>query len=195
MLGKIIAFLVVVGTLFSFYTGTTSTVATTILEESSAAIALVTTLAGGLCFWSGLMEIAKRTQLTEKFCKLISPLIRFLFPSLKPDGEAAQFVGMNMVSNLLGLGNAATPFGIKAIRAMKTEQRSGKTATNAMVVFVVLNTASFQLIPTSVAMIRTRYGSADPFGVIPAVWLATAVSLFCGLSAAFLFSKRGNKGD
>lgn len=189
MVGKIITVLIVLGTGYSFYAGTTTQVANSILQESSAAVQLMLTLAGGLCFWSGLMEVAKRAALTEKLCKLLAPVIRFIFPSLKPDGEAAQYVGMNMVSNLMGLGNAATPFGIKAIKAMAKEQHSGKTATNSMVTFVVLNTASFQLIPTTIAMVRSRFGSTAPFEILPAVWVATAFSLFCGLSTAYLLGR------
>ncbi len=193
MISKIIAFLIIFGILFSFLNGSTEIVASAILSQGAEAVSLITTIAGGICFWSGLMEVASRAKITDKLSKLIAPLTRLIFPKLKQNGEAMKYVSMNMVANLLGLGNAATPFGIKAIEEMAKEERFNGIATNSMVAFVVLNTASFQLIPTTVAMIRMSFGSEDPFGVVTAVWAASAFSLVCGLSACYIFRKSGGK--
>lgn len=138
------------------------------------------------------MKIAQKSGLTQALGKALSPLTKRLFKGLDLQGEAMQAVCMNMIANFLGLGNAATPLGIKAICAMKKEENA-KSATNNMVTFVVLNTASFQLIPTTVALLRMNNGAAAPFDILPAVWIASAASVTVAVACSKLFASLWRK--
>ena len=133
------------------------------------------------------MRIAEKGGLTELLSKALSPLMRLLFPKLKPDGPACRAILMNMAANFLGLGNAATPFGLKAMNELEKENPIPGTASNSMVVFVVLNTASIQLIPTTVATLRLQYGSAQPMRILPAVW---AASFLTALAAVDVYKRQ-----
>ena len=133
------------------------------------------------------MKIAQKSGLTQALGKVLSPLTKRLFKGLDLKGEAIQAVCMNIIANFLGLGNAATPLGIKAVCAMKKEENA-KSATDNMVTFVVLNTASFQLIPTTVALLRMKNGATAPFDILPAVWIASAVSVTTAVTCAKLLA-------
>ena len=122
------------------------------------AVTLVIALAGAMCLWGGLMRIADCAGLTKKLAKSFSPFLRLLFPSLEPESEAAQAISMNLSANLLGMGNAATPFGIAAMKELAKRSPYPEVATDEMITFVVMNTASVQLIPATVAMLRSAAG-------------------------------------
>lgn len=184
MLGWVFGGLIVLSVVCGAITGNLDQVANAILTEGGNAVALVGAIAGGICFWSGIMRIAEKSRLSEILGAAISPLIRLLFRELDPKGEAAGKIAMNMVANFLGLGNAATPLGIAAMQAMEKEQRTAGRASNSMVLLVVLNTASFQLIPTTTAMIRQSMGAVAPFDILPAVWLSSLVSVAIGIICA-----------
>ena len=139
------------------------------------------------------MRIAEKGGLTELLSKALSPLMRLLFPKLKPDGPACRAILMNMAANFLGLGNAATPFGLKAMNELEKENPIPGTASNSMVVFVVLNTASIQLIPTTVATLRLQYGSAQPMRILPAVWAASFLTALAAVLMAKLLGAGGEK--
>ena len=163
-----------------------------LLSGGGEAIKLSLTLGGAMCLWGGMMRIAEKGGLTELLSKALSPLMRLLFPKLKPDGPACRAILMNMAANFLGLGNAATPFGLKAMNELEKENPIPGTASNSMVVFVVLNTASIQLIPTTVATLRLQYGSAQPMRILPAVW---AASFLTALSAVLMAKLLGSGGE
>lgn len=146
-----------------------------------------------MCLWGGMMRIAEKGGLTELLSKALSPLMRLLFPKLKPDGPACRAILMNMAANFLGLGNAATPFGLKAMNELEKENPIPGTASNSMVVFVVLNTASIQLIPTTVATLRLQYGSAQPMRILPAVWAASFLTALAAVLMAKLLGAGGEK--
>lgn len=184
MLGWVFGGLIILSVVCGAITGNLDQVANATLAESGNAVALIGTIAGGICFWSGIMRIAERSRLSEILAAAINPLIRLLFGELDPKGEAAGKIAMNLVANFLGLGNAATPLGIAAMQAMDKEQRADGRASNSMVLLVVLNTASFQLIPTTTAMIRQSMGAAEPFDILPAVWFASLVSVTVGVLCA-----------
>ena len=160
-----------------------------VLTESSAAVELILKILGSMCLWSGVMEVAEQSGLTAKLSALFSPLTRLLFRGLPEQSPAMRAIAMNFTANLLGLGNAATPLGISAMQAMEKQEHTNGTASNNMVLFVVMNTASIQLIPTTTAMLRLQNGSADPMGILPAVWLASAVSVASGICMAKLLQK------
>ena len=179
-------FAVIFSLIFGLFSGNISEVSRAALEESSHAVTLSVELLGMLCFWSGLMEAAKRSGLTDKICAALLPLLGTVFPSLRKERAALGAISMNVTANLLGLGNAATPLGIAAMKELAALSKSGGAATLEMVCFVVMNTASLQILPTTVAVLRMEAGAADPLDILPAVWIVSACSLFVGIAAAKL---------
>ncbi len=165
-------------------TGRLEQVTNALLAGGGEAIELALTLGGAMCLWGGLMRVAEKGGLTALFARGMAPVMRLLFPGLDPSGPACRAILMNMAANLLGLGNAATPFGLKAMAELEKENPRPGTASNHMVVFVVLNTASIQLLPTTVATLRLRYGAAAPFDILPAVWLTSLACAAVAVSAA-----------
>lgn len=160
------------------------------MEGAASAITLCLSLAGPLCLWSGLAAVMERAGLTEKLGRLLSPLLRWLFPNAAHDRVALGYLTANFSANLLGLGNAATPMGIAAVRRMQRGCRAGE-ATDEMCRLIVMNTASIQLLPTTVAAVRSSLGAAAPFDILPAVWLTSLASVSMGLLAARLLQHCG----
>ena len=149
---------------------------------------LIVAMAGAICLWSAMQKLAERSGLCSKVALLFRPVLKRLFPLSYCDDAAAQSISGNFVSNLLGLGNAATPFGIAAIRRMR--QLSGEAyATNEMCRFIVLNTASVQLIPSTLAALRISLGCKTPFDILPAVWLCSLFSVSVGMLACFIMER------
>lgn len=167
----------------AFLTGTGSTLASSCLQGAQAGITLAISIGGSLCLWSGLGALMEKTGITEILSKLLSPLLRILFPSTRTDPLLANCLSANICANFLGLGNAATPMGIQAAKRMNKDG----TASNELCRLIVLNTASIQLIPANVAAVRTSLGCAAPFDILPAVWITSICSAGIGLlAAAFL---------
>lgn len=192
LMNRIFGGMILFSFLFAAATGRLDALSRAALEQAGVAVAVALELVGMLCLWGGLMRIAQKAGLSHFLAKALSPLTRRLFHGLHPEGAAMNAVTMNLVANLLGLGNAATPLGIAAVRAMQQEQNCGATASNDMALFVVLNTASIQLIPTTTALLRMRYGASMPLDILPAVWGASAAALVVGIAMARLLeTKRG----
>lgn len=168
-------------------TGRGDLVAAAAVEGAQAAVELCVSIAGMLCLWTGVMEIMRRSGLAEGLSRLLRPVLSALFPQVSKDRGVMDSISANVSANLLGLGNAATPLGIEAVRRM--ERKSPGTASDAMCMLVVCNTASIQLIPTTVASVRAAAGSSSPFDILPAVWLASALSVGVGISACKLFAR------
>lgn len=158
------------------------------LAGAQSAIALCISIAGALCLWSGVAKVMERAGLTEKLGRLMRPLLSRLFPQASRDPLALGYLTANVSANLLGLGNAATPMGIAAVKRM---QRAAKTAeaTDEMCLLIVMNTASIQLLPTTVASVRASLGAQTPFDILPAVWLTSLCSVSAGILAARLLRK------
>jgi spore maturation protein A len=144
-------------------------------------------MCGVMCLWTGVMELMDQCALTDKIAALFRPLLRCLLPHASRDSETLAAVSANLSADLLGLGNAATPLGIRAARRMA--QGCGGTASHELCLLVVLNSASIQLLPTTVAGVRSALGSADPFDILPAVWTASLLSVLAGLAAAKLLAR------
>ena len=136
------------------------------------------------------MEIAKNTSLIKILNKLLNPIMKRLFPEIKKDKEVYNEISMNIIANFLGLGNAATPLGLKAMNSMQKENSNKEKLTNSMAMLIVLNTASIQLIPTTVIGIRNSLGSQNPTGIIVQVWIATIVAAICGIIATKILMKK-----
>lgn len=168
-------------------TGRGDLVAAAAVEGAQAAVELCVSIAGMLCLWTGVMEIMRRSGLAEGLSRLLRPVLSALFPQMSGDRGVMDSISANVSANLLGLGNAATPLGIEAVRRM--ERKSPGTASDAMCMLVVCNTASIQLIPTTVASVRAAAGSSSPFDILPAVWLASALSVGVGIAACKLFAR------
>lgn len=184
--------MILLSAVFGGMNGRIAQVSAAALGESSKAVTLVISLAGVMCLWSGLMKVAEHAGLTEKFSRFFSPVLRLLFRGLKPESPAAKAISMNLAANLLGLGNAATPLGIAAMRELEALDGSSHRASNNMITFVVMNTASLQLIPTTTAALRMQAGCATPFDILPAVWLSSIAAVTCALVTAKLL-ERGAK--
>ena len=168
-------------------TGRGELVAAAAVEGAQAAVELCVSIAGMLCLWTGVMEIMRRCGLAEGLSRLLRPVLSVLFPQVSGDRGVMDSISAKVSANLLGLGNAATPLGIEAVRRM--ERKSPGTASDAMCMLVVCNTASIQLIPTTVASVRAAAGSSSPFDILPAVWLASALSVGVGITACKLFAR------
>lgn len=153
------------------------------LNGAKAGVELALTLAGPLCLWSGLSHALEKTGLTQKLCRFLRPLLRRLFPVCAADESGFFNLCGNLTANLLGLGNAATPLGIRAVQRMQALS-GGTAATDEMCLLIVMNTASLQLIPSTVAAVRAQLGAAHAFDILPAVWLASACSVSAGILAA-----------
>ena len=157
------------------------------MEGAGAAVELCISMAGALCLWMGLMELMERCGLADKLSRLFRPLLRRLLPQSSRDAETLSAVSANVSANLLGLGNAATPLGIRAARRMA--RGCDGVASDELCRLVVLNTASIQLLPTTVASVRAACGCATPFDILPAVWLSSVLSVSAGLLMAGLLSR------
>ena len=176
--------------IYALVTGNVEKVSNGIFDSASSAVELTLTFFGTICLWNGVMNIAKKTTLMSKLTKVLQPAIKFLFPELKHNEQAKEEISMNVVANLLGLGNAATPLGLKAMETMQKENTKKDTLTNSMAMFIVLNTASLQLIPTNVIAIRSSLGSNAPSGVILQVWIATIIAAAVGITATKIMMKK-----
>lgn len=181
--------MVILSIFFSILTGRTAQTGSAALIGAQNGVTLALSLCGSLCLWSGFAKLTEKSGLARRFSALLRPLLSRLFPEASRDPSALQDLCGNLTANFLGLGNAATPMGISAVRRMHA--LSGKLdASDEMCRLIVLNTASIQLIPSTVGAVRASLGSARPFDILPAVWLTSACSVTAGLLAARLFSRR-----
>ncbi len=168
-------------------TGNISAVGTAAMEGASAAVDLCLGMLGAMCLWMGIMEIMQRAGLSQGLSRLFRPFLRRLLPRASRDTETLAAVSANLSANFLGLGNAATPLGIRAARRMARGTEG--VASDELCRLVVLNTASIQLLPTTIASVRTACGCATPFDILPAVWISSVVSVSAGLAMAWLLGK------
>ena len=181
--------MVALSLLFGAATGNLGALGGAALDGARGAVELCVTMAGVLCLWTGVMEVMEQSGLSALLAGAFRPLLRRLMPEASRDAETLAAISANLSANLLGLGNAATPLGIRAARLMA--RRGGGTASDDLCLFVVLNTASIQLFPATVAGLRAALGAAEPFDILPAVWLASGAAVVAGVAAAKLLSRLG----
>ncbi len=179
--------MVAVSLLFGFLTGSISQLGNAALEGATAAVNLCISMAGIMCLWTGVMEIMNQCGLSAILARAFRPLLRRLLPSTSRDSETLATISANLSANMLGLGNAATPLGIRAACRMARGCRG--IASDELCLLVVLNSASIQLLPTTVAGVRSALGCAEPFDILLPVWLASALSVIVGLCAAKIFAR------
>ncbi len=190
MLNFIWAFMMIIAFISAIFAGKMDTLSDSVIKGAGSAVELLISVTGIICFWSGMMEIADKSGITKGIAKLFSPILSKLFKSLPKESTAMRYISLNISANLLGLGNAATPFGLSAMKELKIINHNKTEASDDMLLFVVLNTASIQLIPTTLCAYRSNYGSIAPFEIIPSVWITSIIALFVGVTVAKLFSKR-----
>ncbi len=177
MLNYIWSFMILVSIIFATINGRLGTLATEALGASKDAVSMIISLCGAMCFWSGMLKIAEQGGLTRILAKILKPLTRLLFPTIASNSDAAGAIVSNMSANMLGMGNAATPFGIKAMQELDILNNHCVYASDAMCMFVVINTASIQLIPTTMIALLSGAGASNPFDII----LPTLISSFASL--------------
>jgi len=188
--------MILVGIIYSFFNGTTSDVNTAMFDASTQAVELVIGFVAVFTFWLGMMEIAKQSGLLEKLTNLFRPLLIKLFPELKPTDPALGFIMSNLTANFFGLGNAATPFGLKAMTALQKNNPTPHTPTRSMITFLCLNTAALTLFPTTVISLRMTHGALDPMDIVIPAFLATCCSCTMAIlldRVFYFFSTRQNR--
>ena len=189
VLNYVWSFLVTAGIICSVFLGKTENLSNAFVDSAADAIQLLITLAGVICLWSGLMKIAEKSGLNALVSRMFAPLLKPLFPNLDKNGAAFEAISMNISANLLGLGNTATPLGLRAMKELDVLNGKSPRASDEMVVFVVMNTASLQLMPTMLGSLRASYGSSAPFEILVPVWISSA----CALTTALVIAVTGNR--
>jgi len=189
IINKIWFSLIVLGILCTFLTGTTQITIDAITISAKSTIELIIALAGFLCFWNGMLNIAEKSGLTKSIAKLLKPILMFLFKKEGREEKALGAIVMNLTSNMFGISNAATPFGIKAMEEMQKHNPIKDRATNDMVLFLVMNAACIQIIPTTIISIRSAAASTNPtFIILPAI-LSTSIAALVGIGSCKILER------
>ena len=173
--------IIFIGTIFGITTGKIEEVSKAVVNSTSSTVEFMITFVGMMCLWCGVMKIAEKSGLTDKIAKVLTPIMKLIFKDAVKNDKALGAMVMNITSNMLGLSNAATPFGIKAMEELEKDNKNKGVATNDMALFLVLNTAAIQIIPTSVISIRAACGSANPAIIIGPAIVATGSAAIMGV--------------
>lgn len=181
MLNKIWPILIIISIFYGVFTGNIVTLNETIFNSSKDAVELTIILLGTICLWNGIIEIASNTRIVDRLIKILTPVINFLFPNSKEDRKTKQAISMNIIANMLGLGNAATPLGLKVMNSMQEKNINKSELTDDMTMFIVLNTLSIQIIPTTIISIRMSLGSINPTKIIFSVWVSSICASIVGI--------------
>ena len=190
MLNKIWPFFIIISFIFALLTGNINNFNNSIFDSCTQAVDLIIKLFGPMCLWNGLMKIVQKSSLIHKLSDMISPLMKFLFPKMNKEDKEYKEITINIIANLLGIGNAATPLGLQAMKTMQEKNPNKDTITDSMAMFIVLNTASLQLIPTTVIAVRASMGSTNAAQIILPVWIVTLVADTAGIIASKLLMKK-----
>ena len=193
MINKIWAFFIILGVFFALFTGDIDIINKEILNSSKTALDMVIQIFPVMALWLGIMNIAKHSGLLEKFSKFISPLLSKLFPDIPKNHESLSFISSNIIANMFGLGNAATPFGLKAMKSLQELNDKKDTASRSMITFLVINTSGLTLVPTTIISLRMLYGSTNPTEIVFACILATLCSTTAGLIMDRILARRYKK--
>ncbi len=181
MINYIFGFFLIIGCLYGFFTGNINSINDVLINSGKNSIELIFSMIPLLCLWLGLMKIAEESGLVFKISRLMSKIIHPIFPELKKDSDAISYISTNIVMNMLGLGSGATPFGLKAMDELKKENDNSDVASRSMITFLVINTASVTLIPTTVISFRVLNGAREPTDILLAVIITTILSCAFGL--------------
>ena len=190
MVGYIWAFLILIGIIYSFFTGNISIINDSILTNANKALELILNLMPIIVLWTGILKIAEVSGLLDKFAAFLRPILCKLFPDVPKDNKALGYISSNIAANMLGLGSAATPAGLKAMKELQEINQTKDTASTPMITFLVLNTAGVTIIPTTILALRGAYHSLNPGEIILPAIIATACSSIAGLTLDYFIRKR-----
>ena len=189
MLNIVWPIFIIISFSYSIFFGDINLLNSEIFRSIENAINLSINLLGTVCLWNGIMQIASKTSVIDKLTRFLKPIIKCLFPELRNKPKIQKEISMNMIANILGLGNAATPLGLKAMKSMQEENPEKERLTDSMAMFIVLNTASIQIIPTTVIAIRNSLGSENATAIVFPVWIATICAAISGIIAVKILIK------
>lgn len=189
MLNFVIVFMIAAAVIYGFAVGGIEEVSNAVFQSGEEAVTLTLTLVGSMAIWGGIMRVAQASGLTDKIARLMMPILVRLFKGLDKNSRAMQAIAMNITANLFGLGNAATPLGIEAMKRLEQEEKTGETASKNMILFAVLNTSSVELIPATVATLRLAYGSREPMVILPCVLLVSLMSVAVCITLVNIFNR------
>lgn len=190
MLNIIWPVFLIISFIYAILNGRISEVNNSVFESTESAVELCISLLGTICLWNGIMQIASKTSIVKQLEKALNPIMRKLFPEIKKEDKVHKEITMNIIANIMGLGNAATPLGLKAMKSMQKNNKEKNKLSNSMAIFIVLNTASIQIIPTTVIAIRNSLGSSNPTGMIIPVWISTILAAGSAVISAKVLMKK-----
>ena len=190
MINKIWGLFIVVGSVFCLITNKVELLNTEILESTKSSLDMIIKIFPVMALWMGIMNIAKVSGLLQKFSKAISPLLRKIFPEIPPSHESLSLIASNIIANMFGLGNAATPFGLKAMKSLQELNNKKDTASRSMITFLVLNTSGLTLIPISIIALRNSFNSINPSIIIIPCIISTSISTIFGLLLDYIIRRK-----
>ena len=193
MLNIVWPIFIIISFSFAIFSGNLEGLNASIFKSTSNAIELSINLLGTMCLWNGIIKIASSTKLMSTMSKILKPLIKILFPEIKDNLKIQEEISMNMIANILGLGNASTPLGLKAMSSMQEKNKNKDRLTDSMMMFIVINTASIQIIPTTVIAIRNSLGSQNPTEIVFPVCIATICAAITGILMTKILIKITNR--
>lgn len=180
-MSTIIVIITSISIIMGLYNSNLNNITYSVMDNCEKSVQFLLTILGTMALWGGLMNIVKESKLDEKISSILKPALKLIFSKLNLNGAAYKAITMNVTANLLGLGNAATPLGIEAMKQIKEEDNIKTSPSKNMALFTLLNTASIQLIPSTIAAIRFSHGSKNPIDILPAVLISSFVSLSCAV--------------
>ena len=186
MINYLFGLFFIIGIIYSLATGNYN-ISNEMLMASRSSLELILSIIPLMCLWLGIMQIAKKSGLLDKMADYLTPILQFIFPEIPKGSICFSYIATNIVMNVLGLGNAATPFGLKAIKEMQILNKQKDTATRSMITFLVMNTASVTIMPTTIISLRLMYGSINPEAIIPYIIITSFLSCLFGLVVDRLF--------
>jgi spore maturation protein A len=181
MLNYLWGFMIVIGIIVGVLNGKIDAVSTATINSAKEAITLCITMLGIMSLWTGIMQVAKATGIMDALTKALYPILRLLFPDIPKGHPANEYIASNMIANILGLGWAATPMGLKAIGELQKLNKNSETASTDMCTFLIINISSLQLIPVNIIAYRSQYGSVSPTEILGAALVATTISTIAGI--------------
>ena len=180
IINYIFASFFIIGIIYSILTNNT-TISNEMLLSASKGIELILTILPVMCLWLGIMNIAKKSGLLDKLAKLLTPILKIIFPEIPKDHPAFSYISINIIMNMLGVGNAATPFGLKAMKSLQELNKQKDTASRSMITFIILNTAAITIIPTTIISLRILNKSINPMSIVPYIIITSTLSCLIGL--------------
>lgn len=193
MVNKIWCSFIIFGILYCVFTGNMEVINNEILSSAQTSFDMTVKIFPVMALWLGIMNIAKVSGLLSKISKSLSPLLTKIFPEIPKGHESIGFITSNMIANMLGLGNAATPFGLKAMKSLQELNPKKDTASRSMITFLVMNTSGLTIVPTTIISLRIMYGSVNPTDIVLPCFLASFISLIGSILIDQFIAKRSNK--